>query len=48
MLRMSTPEGREATPIDIDPMQTAGMDPDDVDAYWNTVTDPETFDSNDW
>jgi hypothetical protein len=29
-------------------MEAAGMDPADVDAYWNTVTDPETYDTNDW
>lgn len=32
----------------IDPMEAAGATPEDVDAYWNTVTDPETFDANDW
>jgi hypothetical protein len=25
-------------------MEAAGMAPEDVDAHWNTVTDPETYD----
>jgi hypothetical protein len=41
---MSVPDDQEQ----VDPMEAAGMAPEDVDAYWNTVTNPETFDTNDW
>ena len=42
---MSTPEPEGDQ---LDPMVAAGADPADVDAYWQTVTDPQTFDANDW
>ncbi|MFE5501342.1 hypothetical protein ACFQ73_02170 [Amycolatopsis japonica] len=32
----------------VDPMEEAGMAPEDVDAYWATALDPETFTSDDW
>lgn len=44
---MTTPDEQEQ-PEQIDPMEAAGMTPQDLDAYWNTVTDPETFGHNDW